>query len=399
MPISELSPESQAIAAVKAFVEEKCKPVPIKRYAELHKALQGRNEPNPDLYFDHGYAPVTCHGRKLFRDGRWFWLTSAKGDILYAMSSSDSITGFKNFKNPEKTRFPEVVKVSFKEKEQWIFSADIQETNETIGLASSGDITLSFQCLSRLSNLKAVHGVNLLDKKNIKLVNIVARRLAAGSLKLVDCVPDDYIDMTPAEKKINNQDYKKLQSPKPGYNRLGQRWHRTSSSLVYDTVRKVSYLLGRDEDSYFGCELADNPKTIDQAYLSLMPKEVRGKKTKWQRQGEWFMAVVDPAKVPKANECIALGGSQIVQVDESRSNSKLDYEDCSIALPVEHDDSARHVIMAPDIRVARNGQIYAEFPVLGHSKGEHKDISCTSDQWCTFYRNTAVRSVSVQGVD
>jgi hypothetical protein len=76
-------------------------------------------------------------------------------------------------------------------------------------------------------------------------------------------------------------------------------------------------LFGMDEDSYFGVKLADNPNTVNEAFKSLMPKEVCNKKH-WKRQGEWFALPIDVEKLPKITEIAAeyLGANNFIVIQK-----------------------------------------------------------------------------------
>lgn len=136
-------------------------------------------------------------------------------------------------------------------------------------------------------------------------------------------------------------------------------------------------LAGQDEGSYFGVELPKKCNTVSEAFECLIPSEVKGKK--YLRQGEWFMIKVDENKIPKLTDCIAY--------------SYYGYSS-NISLPVETKDSNPHEIEANEIRISKDG-VYALDPYVEHA--QHEKIS--GKGWFTFYKNTALRSFSQQGVD
>lgn len=68
--------------------------------------------------------------------------------------------------------------------------------------------------------------------------------------------------------------------------------------LVTHTVldRKVKYLIGMDERSYFMAPLPGSPTTVAQAHRALRPNQIRerdAQKKKAIRQGEWFFVPFD----------------------------------------------------------------------------------------------------------
>jgi hypothetical protein len=140
------------------------------------------------------------------------------------------------------------------------------------------------------------------------------------------------------------------------------------------------YLFGQDEGTYFGCELppyAVRPTTVADAFQLLTPVKARNK-VGVQRQGEWFSVPTIEEKVPSLDKCLA-------------SNN------CCLNLPVAHPDSHLHEIQSVDIRLAKDGVIYALDPVVKHNAGEHEDL--VAQGWVMFACNTAVQSFSVEGVD
>ena len=58
---------------------------------------------------------------------------------------------------------------------------------------------------------------------------------------------------------------------------------------------------------------------------------------------------------------------------------------------------AKHFVGSTDVRVSKDGIVYAKNPTLTHENGDHPNV--TSKDWVAYYRNTAVRAFSVEGVD
>jgi hypothetical protein len=235
--------------------------------------------------------------------------------------------------------------------------------------------TISFRCLCRFYD----KGKGVTEK----VEQLVAKRLCAGKIALVDFIEDEVRVLSKEEMKTFTQKgCDNLKPPAPGFTLIkGDRWggsnthwHRPATALLYDQDLQATYLMGTDEDAYFGVELADNPKTIGDAYKSLMPPEVRSlSPTTYCRQGEWFAVPVK--KVPPVTECLA--------------------EFTELALPVEHKDSNRHRIDALEGLISKTGQIFARQFRVQHP--DHEDMEMMD--WATFYRNTAKRSFSEEGVD
>lgn len=48
-------------------------------------------------------------------------------------------------------------------------------------------------------------------------------------------------------------------------------WHKPSTVVIRNG--DVTYLMGQDEGTYFGCQLADNPNSVEEAYLSLIQQK------------------------------------------------------------------------------------------------------------------------------
>jgi len=117
-------------------------------------------------------------------------------------------------------------------------------------------------------------------------------------------------------------------------------------------------------------------RNIDEAFDLLIPEEAKNKKSV-QRQGEWFAVPIPAKEVPPLSECLAF----------------CEYE--GLCLPVEDADSNKHVIVGEG-RVGPDGRIFMA-PKSNLDHNEHMTLRATG--WVYFVRNTAVRSVSVEGVD
>lgn len=219
----------------------------------------------------------------------------------------------------------------------------------------------------------------------------VSARIANGEIEVVDFTPDSHIYPTAKQRKsISVWEKKPAQKrgtypvppPGKGYTLIGRdHWHRPATVLLRDKKQGFSMLLGMDENSYFGVELQDSPKTVEAAFQSLMPVCCR-EISNVERQGEWFAKPVHVENVPPIEECVACFGE--------------DYDLNGVILHRDSPDSARHTLDCTEGRLCKD-TIYARNPRLVHERGEHADLNL--EGWFSFHRNTAKRSFSVQGVD
>ena len=226
------------------------------------------------------------------------------------------------------------------------------------GIINNG-CTLSFNCLAEL--LKSTR-------------NKAFDALANGTIKLIDFTPDETRELSASDKKLRKAK-KEVTPPERGFTVVNGKWHRSSTVLL--SYKKESWLIGQDEGTYFGVVLCDNPKTVKEAFISLIPEHIRNIKGVL-RQGEWFAIPVKEKDVPKESECF---------ID-------LDYG--ALMLPLETDDSNRHTFedFGNNYRISSKG-FFAKGFVLSHD--QHADLK--GKGWYTFVKNTALRSVSVEGVD
>lgn len=221
---------------------------------------------------------------------------------------------------------------------------------------TEGFIGVSFSCLSRLG----------LNYQNIKLI---------------DYSNEDYGEIhVLSEKqlkewqKVNNDPAKfPHKSPGLGYTLLHYgnywendkyRWHKAGHVLV--EFKNKSYLLGFDDGQYFGVELPKKVNSVKDALKSLTPVGAGNS----SRQGEWFVVCTSEPK-----EAVTL-----VDITEA-------------ALPYEEGGNP-HKICARKI-VVKNDIVYAFDGLLKHD--QHDSVNFNG--WVKFLKNTAVRSVSVEGVD
>ena len=241
------------------------------------------------------------------------------------------------------------------------FNAD--EDEDYRNLTDWSGIGISFNCLCELDP-------KALDK--IQSGKLVVKSFSKGS---------ESIALTSTElKKFKKR--QQLTPPQRGFSVIKKNgdyyWHKSEYVLMYDIGLKKSYLLGQDEDQYFGVELPSNPKNVDEAIECLKPKEIRN--IHCDRQGEWFFVPVDVKNVPSKDD-------EITVVIEAQDPSAC------VILPRTIDGNP-HILSAGEIRIKDN-IIYAFDPTLEHD--QHETMMSTG--WIKFVKNTAVRSVSVDGVD
>lgn len=231
---------------------------------------------------------------------------------------------------------------------------------------TAGKTSVSFRCIAMLLNL---------DISTKKFID------ALTSLKIIECTADTTNRNDKRLKKITTLgQYKKseLIPPQPGFTLMFRQgkayWHRSGSCLF--TANGKYFLIGQDEETYFGVELPEKANSIDEAYKVLTPKELL-KRADWQRQGEWYIVPVKAEDVSNKNTSFVF----LNKITE-------------IGLPIDDPDSNIHKVVAEEIRIIGN-QLYAFCGFVSHD--EHAEVNWNG--WATFIKNRAVRSVSVEGVD
>jgi len=225
--------------------------------------------------------------------------------------------------------------------------------------------SMSFECVARLLDKKS--------KSSDKSIRRVFEAVAFGSIAIVDFIPDEHKALSKAEKTMYRSEKKResMKPPAPGYTLVGSQWHRPATVLLMDTNTKIHYMMGQDDGQYFGVQLAGTPKSIANAFADLMPKEALNN-AGVLRQGEWFAIPVTEKDVPQ-------GFGEIP----------------SMVLPKDSPKSNDHVLEAGEIRIG-NGFAYARSFCMEHD--QHRTMRGKSG-WYKFMKNTAIKSVSVEGVD
>lgn len=232
----------------------------------------------------------------------------------------------------------------------FLVNADNPEATDLVDV-SKGFIGVSFACLKELG--LDVNKITLTDYTNdhvSKNYNLSKKQLVAWELTGKDPAKFPY------------------KAPGLGYT-LGcagsgrHYWHKAGHVLV--SFEKKSYLLGFDDGQYFGVELPKYAKNIEEALRILTPKGAEGS----DRQGEWFAVVC-----AKPKDCLILEDIECV------------------SLPYEGN---AHTINCSKLTI-KDGIVYAFHGYMSHD--QHPDISFDG-KWVKFLKNTAVRSVSAEGVD
>lgn len=255
-------------------------------------------------------------------------------------------------------------------------------------------ITTSFICLARLF---APPRKNPTQKDIAKVV----ANLANGKIKMLDCVPDSSLGLTAKEKKLISFSPKNPTATKPfvmarreltarpGYTLLAESngicWHRAATILIQREAagKKRTYILGQDEDTFFGCELSKHTNTLKDAFLMLMPPEAQGVK-KVRRQGEWFFIPLASKEVPDEKDCICTVNSGQLPTDDPKSNIH------TVETFAAPDRQFRALVHA------KMGLILPPKTYIDHP--EHGGLELGAGYYLVR-KNTAIRSVSQTGVD
>lgn len=252
--------------------------------------------------------------------------------------------------------------------------------------------TTSMQCIGRLFSPK--------ETSEIFYREYAEKMMARGVIRLLDFTPDQRESLNKSEKikvqklqrdlenhNIDSIEYSNRMPVRAeaGWTLLGGSspgWHRPSTVLLQNAINQKCYITGQDEGTYFGCELPHPCKTVQEAYEMLIPPEVKGKK--YRRQGEWFILPVSRENLPKFDQ-IAVeirGGTTLPRENENSGLHNLERSPTTTG-------------WIPNIIVDKKGTFYAENCTLNHP--DHLPVYITG--WVSFHRNTAVRSVSIEGMD
>lgn len=291
------------------------------------------------------------------------------------------------------------------------------------------NVSMSFSCLealiSKCNPLEIDLSMLFQTDYNLNKLEVVKKII------VLDLYEDKYVDLNEKDKKelnkasntankelgsksiytmhFNNhpaiKEFVRTYRPDSTYSLVGEKWHRPSTVLIKYENRH--FLLSIDEGQYFGVELKGQPKTIKQAYEDLKPDIIKNKKvvSEFRRQGEWFLGKVSQDSLHE--NCI-LNFTASVNFDAlpSVSNYKENHRRAgerylSIELPREDLDSALHTLTCSQFSFDSDLNCFmVRGPIeLIHENEEHGPINIDDRDWYVVARNTAVRSVSVNGVD
>ena len=244
---------------------------------------------------------------------------------------------------------------------------------------------VSFNCL-----------VNLVEDKVITSTSAREKILGKAKIEIIDFstaetrkISKSLQERLSAARKSSNFRFlvwgAKQTPPAPGFSLVDgspAKWHKSATVLIRHGKR--TFLMGQDEGTYFGCILADNPSSIDAAYVSLMPKEARGVKGVL-RQGEWFAIPVQNQKsVPDQ-----FSPETILWTDINNDNTAL-------CFGIE-DDNSNHHHFTGEVIITKDGRYFARNFEIHHD--EHAVMRGENDVWYNFARNTAKASYSAERVD
>jgi len=257
--------------------------------------------------------------------------------------------------------------------------------------------TISFDCLARFYYKNTAKGSTFNAQR--KVYEDMVRRLAKGDIELLDYTPDETKPLRPNDKKALSkirrkakkdhpeddcefneyvrEEASRIRPPAPGFNLLKlydsryTQWHRIGTALLRDGDMHI--LMGRDDETYFGCELGEACTNITEAITSLTPEAAR--QSAYFRQGEWFMVPMSDKQLPELQD------------------RALEF-DCG-SLPLDDPDGNEHGLNCNNGFVGKDGVVYVFNGKLTHD--EHPDLETKG--WCSIHRNTAKRSFSAEGVD
>lgn len=252
---------------------------------------------------------------------------------------------------------------------------------------SNKAIHVSFRCLANLINKKVTQDLTTLSEHKIRVISYTNSIVKPVSKKIENNL--NLYRKNIAQKGLTfsfRTWASQFTPPEPGFSLVESfgtlSWHKPPTILIANG--KNTCLLGQDEGSYFGCILPTNPKTIKEAYLSLVPS--KAKKAKGViRQGEWFAIPV------KADEVPNLFSDKVLLYINSNEGSIE-----GVCLQRDSQESNRHFFYQGIVIITKKG-IYATNFVIQHN--EHEPIIGEKDVWYTFAKNTAKMSFSVENVD
>lgn len=150
-------------------------------------------------------------------------------------------------------------------------------------------------------------------------------------------------------------------------------YHRIGQVLLEYKGRY--FICGMDEGRYFVSELPKKAKSIEDAFMVLMPKTVRtlaNKGVEYKRQGEWFFIPVKDTTI---------------KIPTIKVKDQLRME----PLPRE-EGSALHTVTR---MIRKNNSLFVK-GIVRHSTKEHKNLNL-GDEFHVAFKNTAIGNWSAGG--
>lgn len=331
-------------AAQKRKVEELLKK-PIKtrkKFDELYDNIMNESSYSTDVLKEFGKTPLSFEGGYYFIDRIQSYYV--KNNLIFEICNNffDPICNCHAF-----------LSLLNKYKNKYVIIADADRGSSMSG----ADLSLSFECLGQFLDMDGERTKNIFNKR----------------FTVLDFTGDE-------TKPLNAKDRKLLKTnvrvTRNGWTVVNEEWHRSSTCLLKDKKTRKHILLGQDEGTYFGCELKGKPITINEAFEDLVPPEAKGKN--YQRQGEWFLV---PSEMPPIENAAIFCSS--------RNSSEVSFN-----LPIDDKNSNEHTVKC-DFWGLFDGVIYARNGSIVHD--EHQTL--TFYDTVAFCKNTAVKSVSQEGVD
>lgn len=324
----------------------------------------------PELVFPLKPSDVTYKGDNVYFEGVPNYIKEVcflvvKNNKIYNSGENEYNMDLGQLENYLGNNFPCAFIYKVKGEEKVFCQADgvSTEMDEYIG-DRKGKTSISLTCFAELTGIKGKNILKNIDNRNIKII---------------DATTDEEITKDKQFAKLKGKTLEKAKeiaiSPRNGFTLIEKGksfcWHSSASCLF--TYNKKHFLVGQDEGTYFGVELPKKVNSIKDAFESLVPKEAKGKK--YQRQGEWFVISVEEKDLPK--------NKQFVELDDMDLNLSIDDPGSNY-----HNVKAKKYLIGTDALYAYKGDMEHD---------EHKRIEFKG--WVKFIKNTAVRSVSVGGVD
>lgn len=214
----------------------------------------------------------------------------------------------------------------------------------------------------------------------------IASRFSSGKLKIIDYKPHERIPFSKEEEKKYLKHLKsgdsvyirdKVSPPKNGlylnfsFDIKECYWYYLESVLFYEEGG-FCYLMSKDNNASFGFEISFGldskfPNTVQEAFDALTPELAIGRD--FRREIDWFMIRSNVSEVPDHKDCIAC-------------------EDDTIHLPCDGLEDP-YLVSSRDIRVGKDGFVYANNPMFGIYE------RFIGDGWYTFRKSNAIRSFLV----